>query len=561
MLIGKVLVDQGLISQKELDLALQEQKKNKTFLCKTIVRLGFAKEEDVLPLLSSHINIPYIRLKDFIIPKEVIQKIPARFSTFYKIVPFSAKDGTVSVAVDDPLNFAMLDDLRLILGLKIKPSLAGELDISESIKKYYGVGAGTVEEILLQKETKPGQDNGKATSDTKNIEEMTDEASVVNLVNEILLAAHRDRATDIHFEPYENDFRLRYRIDGILYDIKTHLDIHHLRSSIISRIKIMANLNIAEHRLPQDGRIRVRIKDTDLDLRVSILPSSYGEAVMIRLLSSNVLLGLESLGLLEGDLAILEEAIKKPYGIILVTGPTGSGKTTTLYACLSKINKPGTKILTIEDPIEYQLRGITQIQIHPQIGLTFAQGLRSMLRHDPDVMMVGEIRDLETAQISIRIAQTGHLVFSTLHTNDACGAVTRLLDMGIEPYLLASSCELFMAQRLVRLICPECKVKMPNQKQDEVLRRLGKQADMFSNTNLYEGKGCSHCRFTGYQGRTAIYEIVPLNNEIKELIHQRKTSFQINEKALSLGMRSLRQCGLEKAKLGLTTIDEVLRVA
>jgi type II secretory ATPase GspE/PulE/Tfp pilus assembly ATPase PilB-like protein len=389
------------------------------------------------------------------------------------------------------------------------------------------------------------------------MEDLVEDASIIKFVNQIFVQAVKDRVTDIHIEPYEDELKLRYRIDGMLHDIPVPAGIKYFQAAIVSRIKIMANLDIAEKRLPQDGRIKIRVAAEELDLRVSILPTQYGESVDIRLLSGNMLYSLENLGLFPSDLDILEGLIKKPHGIIFVTGPTGSGKTTTLYACLSKINTKDKKIITIEDPIEYQLKGVTQIQVHPRIGLSFAAGLRSMLRHDPDIMMVGEVRDFETAEITIRVALTGHLVFSTLHTNDAAGGVTRLLDMGVEPFLAASSVECFIAQRLVRIVCPKCRIEKKPDK--EALKEFG-VGNSGSKVVVYEGKGCEACKFTGYKGRTAIYEFLPMNEDIRDLVLRRASSDQIKNKALELGMHTLRMDGWEKIKKGLTTVNEVIRV-
>jgi len=393
---------------------------------------------------------------------------------------------------------------------------------------------------------------------TEDVVQSADDASIIKFVNQILHEAFKDRATDIHIEPYEDELKIRYRIDGILYDTKVPPNIKNFQSAIISRIKIMANLDIAERRLPQDGRIKIKIEEDHIDLRVSIVPTPFGEAVVIRLLSGDIFYGLENLGLLKRDLNVFEKLIKLPHGIIFVTGPTGSGKTTTLYAALSNINDKEKKILTIEDPIEYQLKGVTQIQVFPKIGLTFANGLKTMLRHDPDIMMVGEVRDYETAEITIRVALTGHLVFSTLHTNDAAGGVTRLIDMGVEPFLVASSVNAFIAQRLVRVICSKCKIEVkPN---DEMLNELGISKKEAKKVKIYEGKGCEECKQTGYKGRTAIYEILVVTEPIREIILKRSSSDQIKKKAVSLGMRTLRQDGWEKVARGITSASEVIRV-
>ncbi len=555
ILIGEMLIDEKTITPEQLDMALKEQKKASKFICQVIVDLGFASEEKVFSVLSKQLNIPYIMIKDKKIDKSIIEKVPAKFVSHYKLMPIELKGKRLTVVVTDPLDVQTLDDIKLLLGFEIQPVLGGEKDILEMIKKYYGIGADTIERIMAEI---PHTDELKLPAGaTQDNEDLAEDASIIKFVNQILQQAYYDRATDIHIEPFENDLIVRYRIDGILYDAAIPPTIKYFESAIISRIKIMANLNIAERRLPQDGRINIKVGNDELDLRVSILPTPYGESVVIRLLSNKMLFSLKELGLLPSDLAILEEMIKKPHGIILVTGPTGSGKTTTLYACLSKINNKDLKILTIEDPIEYRLNGITQIQVHPKIGLSFAAGLRSMLRHDPDVMMVGEVRDLETAEITIRVSLTGHLVFSTLHTNDAAGATTRLLDMGIEPYLVASSVECIIAQRLVRLICPECKHPITDKK---AVARLG-AGNIPEDAVIYEGKGCDKCKFTGFHGRTAIYEFIVMSDEIRHLVLNHASADQIKKKAVEMGMVTLRQDGINKVLKGLTTVGEVMRVS
>ncbi|MFH1655806.1 MAG: ATPase, T2SS/T4P/T4SS family [Candidatus Omnitrophota bacterium] len=552
--IGQLLVEAKVITEDELSTALHEQEKSSGFLCETIIKLGFSTEDKIFPVLSSQLGIEYLKLKNIGINKDVITRVPAKFASHYKLMPLKIEGNLLTVALTDPTNIHVIDDIKLLLGFDVMPVLASEKDILEAIRKYYGVGAETIEKIIHEK----GIKQQRAASTTEDIEKLTADATIGKFVNQILLEAYKDRATDIHIEPYEKELRIRYRIDGVLYDAKVPVEIRHFESAIISRIKIMANLNIAEKRLPQDGRIKVKVGKQDLDLRVSILPTPFGESAVIRILSSAMLYSLQGLGLSQADLKTLDGIIKKPHGIIFVTGPTGSGKTTTLYACLSKINKVDRKIITIEDPIEYQLSGITQIQIHPQIGLTFAQGLRSMLRHDPDIMMVGEVRDFETAEITIRVALTGHLVFSTLHTNDAVSAVARLMDMGLEPYLISSSVECFIAQRLVRLICPKCKVEVkPNA---EILKEVGVSDTEASGLKLYQGKGCEACKFTGYKGRTGIYEFLVINDAIREMILSHEPANKIKNKAISTGMRTLRDDGWDRVKKGLTTPAEVIRV-
>ncbi|KPK39571.1 MAG: hypothetical protein AMJ78_08275 [Omnitrophica WOR_2 bacterium SM23_29] len=553
--IGELLVDEKVITPEQLEAGLKEQRRTGKSICQTLIDLGFSTEEKVFTVLSRHLGVPYVRIKDRKIDKSIIEKMPAKIASYYKLMPIELKGNTLTIVVIDPLDVRTLDDIKLLLGFEIQPVLGGEKDILEAIRKYYGIGADTIERIMAESATL--EELKLPTTPVRDAEELVEDASIIKFVNQIIQQAYYDRATDIHIEPYEDEMKVRYRIDGILYDATIPPTIKYFQSAIVSRIKIMANLNIAERRLPQDGRINLRVGEDDLDLRVSILPTPYGESVGIRLLTTKMLYSLEDLGLSQFDLKILEEMIKKPHGIILVTGPTGSGKTTTLYACLSKINNKELKILTIEDPIEYLIKGITQTQVHPKIGLTFANGLRSMLRHDPDVMMVGEIRDLETAEITIRVALTGHLVFSTLHTNDAAGAVTRLLDMGIEPYLVSSSVECIIAQRLVRLICPECKHPVKGKK--EVLLELGVN-NIPDEVEIFEGKGCEACKFTGYRGRTGIYEFLVMNNEIREMVLTRTSSDHIKQRAVKLGMRILRQDGVDKVLRGLTTVSEVLRV-
>ncbi|NQT95069.1 MAG: Flp pilus assembly complex ATPase component TadA [Candidatus Omnitrophica bacterium] len=552
--LGEMLIEEKVITPEQLDEALREQKKTDELIGEALVRLGFANEEQVLIALSDKLGVPYIRIKDQNIPPEVIEKVPAKFACYYKIIPTKLENHILTLAVTNPLDLAILDDIKLVLKYDINPILAGERDILEAIKKYYGVGAETVEKIIGQAEAKdegPTQVEGAA-----DVDEMADDASIIKFVNQVLQQAVSERSTDIHIEPFEGELRIRYRVDGVLFNASIPPSIKYLHSAIVSRVKIMSALNIAERRLPQDGRIKLKVQDHDLDLRVSTVPTSYGESVHIRILSANILMGLEKLGLMEDDRKIIEEIIQKPHGILFVTGPTGSGKTTTLYACLSKINDASKNIITIEDPIEYQLHGVTQIQVSPKIGLTFANGLRAMLRHDPDIMMVGEVRDLETAEIAIRVALTGHLVFSTLHTNDAIGAITRLLDMGIEPYLVSSSIEATLAQRLVRVICEKCKKEYVPDKDllDDLKLNPGKKI------TFYEGKGCAACKFTGFKGRTAIYEILVADDKINDMILRRTPVNEIKEVAIKAGMRTLFDDGMVKVQKGITTIKEVLRV-
>ena len=556
-LIGQILVQKGVITVEALERALAQQEHLQERIGDILIKLGLINEDEFYKILAEQSGVEYVKIKTVRIDPAVIEKIPAKFACHYELIPIEVSDSTITVAMANPLDIHTVDDIRLLLKKDIKPVLASRREILEAIKKYYGVGAETIEKMAPEASGAERIMSVQA-QETQDLAGSADDASIIKFVNQILLEAYRDRATDIHIEPYEDELSVRYRIDGVLHETKVPASIKTFQSAIISRIKIMANLDISERRLPQDGRMKIRIGQEEVDLRVSILPTPFGESVVIRLLATNIRFGLESLGLLKKDLDILERMIKRPHGIIFVTGPTGSGKTTTLYASLSKINTKDRKIITIEDPIEYQIKGVTQIQVQSKIDLTFANALRSMLRHDPDVMMVGEVRDYETAEITIRVALTGHLVFSTIHTNDAAGGVTRLIDMGVEPFLVASAVECFIAQRLVRVICEKCKHEVKPDK--ELLKELGVSGLNLSKVKMYEGKGCDACRFTGYKGRTAIYEFLEMNEPIKELVLKRSSSDQIKKKALEYGMRTLRQDGWEKIMKGITTPSEVIRV-
>jgi len=565
--IGQMLINKKLITSEQLEEALSEQTKTGELLGVILIKKGYLGQEDFLKVLSEQFNVPFIKIKETAIDQLAIKKVPAKFAWYYKVMPIKFVDNKLLIASSDPLR--SLDDLRIFLGYDLKPALASESEIMEAIKEHYGVGAETVEGIIAKapKDTRD-QEAPKETGKIEDIEKLAGDASVVKLVNQIILEAYQKRATDIHIEPFRGKMNIRYRIDGILYNANVPADIERFFLAIISRIKIMSRLNIVERRLPQDGRSVIKIGQEELDLRISIIPTRYGEGMVIRILPMSMLFSLERLGLAPEDLEILAKLIKKPHGIILVTGPTGSGKSTTLYGCLNDIKSSKNKIITIEDPIEYELEGIIQIQVIPEIGFTFAQGLRSILRHDPDIMMVGEIRDFETAELAIRSALTGHLVFSTLHTNDAAGAVARLLNIGIEPYLVASSVEAFIAQRLVRLICPECKkidTAVP-----ENIRALISKDIANSKTSLkhlkpeeikiHKGQGCKECNFTGYKGRTAIHEILVVDKAIRELMLRKASTDELRDKAVSMGMKTLRLCGWKKVIDGLTTPEEILRV-
>ncbi len=573
--LGELLVKSNVITPEQLELALNEQQTSKEFLGEILLRLGFVDEEEMyLPILAEQIGVEYVNLRKIFISPEVIAKIPAKYAYYYKVMPIAYKDGVVTIAMRNPLDIRVIDGISQVMKFKAKSALSSEKDIRDCIRKYYGVGAETIEQIMNSIDI-----NKRSEPATGMKGEIESEASLSKFVNQILVEAYQRRATDMHVEPYENELRIRYRIDGVLYDANVPANIKYFRDSINSRIKILSNLDIAEKRLPQDGRFKIRVDPSrreaenegahsqnpstkengfDLDLRVSFLPTPFGESVVIRILNSLKLYSLEDLGLAQSELMLLDQMIKRPHGIIFLTGPTGSGKTTTLYACLTKINNIDRKIITIEDPIEYQLKGITQTQVNPLIGYSFANGLRSILRHDPDIMMVGEVRDIETAKITIQVALTGHLVFSTLHTNDAASGITRLLDMGIEAYLISSSVNCFIAQRLVRMICVRCKTQ--DTLTPEIIREFGISNEYFSSIKIYKGEGCEDCQMTGYHGRQAIYEFLSITDEIRDMIMERATAGQIRSKAINQGMKTLRQDGWERVKGGFTTASEVLRV-
>ncbi|MBF0569149.1 MAG: Flp pilus assembly complex ATPase component TadA, partial [Candidatus Omnitrophica bacterium] len=462
----------------------------------------------------------------------------------------------------EPLDLHSQDDIRAHLGFETRFLVASPWDIEEALKKYYGLASDTIDQILTKDpQRRSGQSKG-GNSPIEDIERQSEDPSVTKLVNQIIFEAFQKRATDIHIEPYRNKVRFRYRIDGVLIDANLPPEARHFLAAILSRIKIMANLTITEKRLPQDGSAVVRTKDQTLDLRVSTIPTLHGESMVIRILpTTTMLLNLEKLGFNADNAGKFRDLIRRPHGVIFVTGPTGSGKTTTLYACLNEINDPARKIITIEDPIEYEMEGITQIQVNPNIDFSFAMGLRSILRHDPDILMVGEVRDLETAEIAIRTALTGHMVFSSVHTNDAASAVTRLVDMGVEAYLVASSVQAFVAQRLVRVICPHCKEEDHAplaEVRQEIAQSLGASAP--SEIKIFKGRGCDHCSATGYFGRTAIYEILEINESIREVILENPRAEQIKRIAVAGGMRTLRQDGWVNVIHGITTPAEVMNV-
>jgi type II secretory ATPase GspE/PulE/Tfp pilus assembly ATPase PilB-like protein len=559
-ILYEALIEKAMISKERLDSCLKEAGVSEQNLAQILVNNGLLSERDILAVLSEKLKLTYLDLKNISIEKSVLDKVPIKVASYYKFVPISIKNRVMTIAVSVPLDIKIQDEIRTQVGYDIETVLSTQNDIAECLKKYYGSGADTLEKMVSQtprQETYEAQDGHEKLED---IEKLAGDASVIKLVNQIILEAYRKRATDIHIEPYREGVSLRYRIDGLLYDANIPPEIKSFVNAIISRIKIMSNLNIVERRLPQDGRAVVKVQDKVLDLRISTIPTHYGESVVIRILPTQMLFSLEKLGLAKVDMKVFEKLLQKPHGVIFVTGPTGSGKTTTLYTCLSKINTKDRKIITIEDPIEYEMDGITQIQVISEIGLDFARGLRSILRHDPDIIMVGEVRDLETAEIAIRVALTGHLVFSTVHTNDAVSGITRLIDIGVEPYLISSSVEAFIAQRLIRVICNDCRYEdktIPPELKDMIIGELGVKP---KDIKIFKGKGCVNCNHTGFWGRTAIYEILVLDDLMKDMILKKASSGQMKSVAISRGMRTLRQDGWQKVIAGVTTPEEVLNV-
>ena len=581
--VGEILVEKGIITPEELEMAVKKQRETKEMIGQVLVGMGLITERKLLQVLAEQQGIPFKELKETAIDPKAIETVPAKFAWHYKIIPITKIGNTLTIGISNPFDMWPIDDLETSLGFRVDKVLMTTQDILEAIKKHYGVGADTVERILAEEPQTEKKPRVEIKEHVEDIEKMAEVASVIKLVNQILQEAIKERTTDIHIENFRKDLILRYRIDGILYDKQTSENIRYLYPAIISRIKVMSGLDIVERRLPQDGRAKVKIGGAEYELRVSIIPTLHGENIVIRILPTTMLYSISDLGMSKDELKTLEGLIEKPHGIIFLTGPTGSGKTTTLYACLSRLNSREKKIITIEDPIEYELKGISQIQINPKIDLTFAKMLRSVLRHDPDIMMVGEVRDAETAEVTIQTALTGHLVFSTLHTNDAASGATRLMDIGVEPFLIASSVNAFIAQRLVRTICSKCKEKVkghspslrggpkgrsPQKRGSNPKKEIASDASRPRNDvmplspdrDVFRGKGCKECGQTGYKGRTGIYEILTVNEEIRRLILQKVSSDVIKEKAVKAGMRTLLEDGWEKVLAGITTAEEVIRV-
>ena len=592
--LGEILVRENLISPQHLREALDYQREHGGRLGFNLVKLGLVSDDMITAVLSRQYGIPSVNLDLFQIEEPVLRLIPREVAQKYSVLPLSRVGATLTLAMVDPTNVFAMDDIKFMTGLNVEPVVVAEASIQQAISKYYGgtkeieLASVSVDEVVYEAAGNPGANGGGITHadlvsldsidfdtdrdedvevledneeiDLSTLSRMSEDAPVVRLVNVLLVDALRRGASDIHIEPYEKELRIRFRIDGVLYDVmRPPLK---LRDALISRVKIMSKLDISEKRLPQDGRIKIKVKvdarSRELDFRVSTLPTLFGEKVVLRLLDKeNLMLDMTKLGFEPQSLVKFQRNISKPYGMVLVTGPTGSGKTNTLYSALQSLNTIQTNIMTAEDPVEFNLMGINQVQMKEQIGLTFAAALRAFLRQDPNIILVGEIRDFETAEIAIKAALTGHLVLSTLHTNDAPSTISRLMNMGIEPFLVATSVNLIQAQRLIRRICKDCKREHPTP--PEALMEVGFSAEDAKNLKTYKGKGCSTCNNTGYKGRIGLYEVLEINDDVRELILIGASALELRKKAIDDGMITLRESGLQKVRNGLTTLEEVVR--
>src|SRR5213082_320020 len=589
--IGELLLKEKLITAEQLQQALTQQKSNGGKLGYNLVKMGFVKDEQITALLSKQYGVPAINLASFKIDLTIIKLVPTETARKYQIIPLSRSGSTLTIAMTDPTNVFAMDDIKFMTGYTVEPVVASEIAITEAVEKYYPAGGKGGSGAAQAKGGKPGAAGSSGSTlemaskgleelqatlggdadDVEVLEELQEisaealarqgeEAPVVRLVNVVLMSAIQKGASDIHIEPYEKELRVRYRIDGLLYNIMNPP--MKYRDAISSRLKIMTKLDIAEKRLPQDGRIKIRFSDNgsqkEIDFRVSVLPTLFGEKIVMRLLDKDkLMLDMTKLGFEPESLTKFEEAIARPWGMVLVTGPTGSGKTNTLYSSIAKINTPETNIMTAEDPVEFNLVGVNQVQVKESIGLNFAAALRSFLRQDPNIILVGEIRDFETAEIAVKAALTGHLVLSTLHTNDAPSTISRLMNMGIEPFLVATSVNLICAQRLVRRICANCKEEL--EVPEQALVDAGYTPEEAKTAKIYHGKGCTTCNKGGYKGRTGLYEVMEINDELRELILVGASALELKKKAIEQGMITLRRSGLMKVALGQTTMEEVLR--
>jgi type IV pilus assembly protein PilB len=564
--LGEILIKESLITQDQLDKALEFQRSNGGKLGSCLTKMGYITDDDITGVLSRQYGVPSINLKYYEIDPNVIKLIPQDTALRYQVIPLSRVGSVLTIAMTDPTNVFAMDDIKFMTGFNVEPVVASESAIGEAISRFYGGGASNHEELsnlmkdLVDEDQELELAADEQEMDASALEKAAEEAPIIKLVNLILTDSVKRGASDIHVEPYENEMRVRFRIDGVLQTVMSPP--LKLRDAMTSRMKIMAKLDIAEKRLPQDGRIMIKYKADgkrkELDFRVSSVPTLYGEKIVLRLLDKeNLRLDMTKLGFEQESLTKFERNILKPYGMVLVTGPTGSGKTNTLYSSVARLNQVDTNIMTAEDPVEFQLAGINQVQMKEQIGLNFAAALRAFLRQDPNIILVGEIRDFETAEIAVKAALTGHLVLSTLHTNDAPSTISRLMNMGIEPFLVATSVNLICAQRLVRRICANCKEEL--EVPPQALIDAGYTPEEVKTTKIYHGKGCSTCNKGGYKGRTGLYEVMEINDELRELILVGASALELKKKAVEQGMITLRRSGLIKASLGMTTMEEVLR--
>ncbi|OGQ05197.1 MAG: type II secretion system protein GspE [Deltaproteobacteria bacterium RIFCSPLOWO2_12_FULL_44_12] len=555
--LGAILLESTSLTEEQLQQGLILQREKGIKLGEALVQLKFLRTEDILKALSIQLGFPYeSKIEVETVDPALVEHLPINYAKDNEVLPLRKDNGTIVVAVADPTNFQVIDDLRLLFHSNIKPVIAGSYEIVNAINAVYNKTTDKGEKAMTDLE-EGMEEIAEDFNEPVDLLDASDEAPIIRLVNSLMFRAVKQKASDIHIEPFERDLAVRFRIDGVLYDVMHPPK--RAQNSIISRVKIMAGLNIAEKRIPQDGRIRIKIAGKDIDMRVSTIPTAFGESVVMRLLDkSAVLLDISTLGFIGKNLDYINEVIQRPHGIILVTGPTGSGKTTTLYSALSKINTQELKIITVEDPVEYQLPGINQMQVNPKIDLTFATGLRAFLRQDPDVIMVGEIRDKETAEIAIQASLTGHLVFSTLHTNDACSSITRLVDMGVEPFLVSSSVICIMAQRLVRSVCKDCARKYTPEEVE--LAKLGLKPEDLKGRQFYRPVGCPNCLETGYSGRTGIHEILMISDPVRSEIMKGSDASTIKKVAQSGGMKTLREDAAQKILMGWTTVEEVLSI-
>ncbi len=555
--LGDRLIQAGLITKTQLDQALEEQKRTGGLIGSNLIRLGYITEEDLLHFLSKQFGFPAVDLSKVEVTADLLKLVPSEVVQKHTVLPVSRAGSTLVIATSDPTNYLVIDDIKFLTGYNIDVVVAEETALKEAINRYYDQSATLMDVMSDLQDLELEVVDDEEEVSIEELQKSTSEAPVVKLVNVILTEAIAKDASDIHIEPYEKQFRVRYRIDGVLHEIMNPP--MRLKNAILSRLKIMSNLDIAERRLPQDGRIKLKTATKEMDFRVSVLPTLFGEKIVLRLLDKSALqLDMTKLGFEEQALKDFKEAIYMPYGMVLVTGPTGSGKTTSLYSALTELNKVTQNISTAEDPVEYNLPGINQVQMHEEIGLNFAAALRAFLRQDPDIIMVGEIRDFETAEIAIKAALTGHLVLSTLHTNDAPSTIHRMLNMGVEPFLVTSSVNLILAQRLVRKICSDCRER--HDLHPQTLVDMGMSPEDAESTETYQGAGCDRCNQTGYKGRIALYEVLPLREELKELILEGGSAGELKRAAVQSGMKSLRRSGLHKIREGVTTAEEVLRV-